>query len=570
MAHAAGTPGIPSLQVAFQGGGTKFVNLMAAAHALQDAHHAEEIKITRVSGTSAGAIVASLIAAGADFSKVSQFLSEAGHRHLNALTRGKSQNTRRGIIRLALCAWMGKAAFDQCAFNTFLAELFRASVGSVPASISDTASRTGIELLITASDLRESAARRLRSDAPLVQAIANSCAIPLFFRGHSDLRVNSFVDGGLCENLPVEGLLDDIQALGDVFAVTPHVEETALNRAGLLPYLMRLFDVSIENSVKRSRLLIEPNNLIEIPTTLGTFEFAEALKQLLGSAPYSLAYKNTTDRIKKYRAACKVNRNRSPTIHDVQAELNHVKRSMAAVYDSVFSKNDLAVLRTSLIVYGELLDKSKPQNERRPDIIRREVLYRLGADPIYCIRVQMESDGNAISPRPLRHSVVRTSDGFKFESHLVAIEGKPLSRPERRPMQCLLFFDTPLRANSDCDEIEVRWDYQIADCMLPIISRGNDELSILNPRRYAVPLIDIILMVPTDFRGNIEYFADNRAGALNARQLSLEEITSAYKGIDTINYLPIGVRGENLQTEQRFVVGFWNERRWQGDRQKAP
>jgi predicted acylesterase/phospholipase RssA len=314
--QAPRSPAIPSLQVAFQGGGAKFVSLMAAAHSLQQAHRTGEISLKRVSGTSAGAIVAALLVADADFSKVSQFLAARGREYLLALTGGKNINSKLGFVRVALCSWFGKAVFDQKAFNAFLAELFRASVGTLPNSLADAVSRTGIELLITTSDLRESVARRLKSDAPLTQAIADSCAIPLFFRGHADLRINPNVDGGLCENLPVEGLLAETETLGEVFAVTPLSEEKEFDGTGLLPYLMRLFDVSIDNSVKRSKAFVDSKHLIEIKTGLKTFDFDMALSQLEGSAEYTLIRKNTDERIKEYISEFKVGRHRLPTLAD--------------------------------------------------------------------------------------------------------------------------------------------------------------------------------------------------------------------------------------------------------------
>jgi hypothetical protein len=369
--------------------------------------------------------------------------------------------------------------------------------------------------------------------------------------------VNPYVDGGLCENLPVEGLLADAHNAGDVFAVTPQVEQQPFNQVGLLAYLMRLFDVSIDNSVKRSKAFLPSNNVIEVGTNLGTFDFDAALNQLYGSVSYSLIYKNTSEQIKQYIAAFKTNQHRSPTIHDYRTELSTVKKSIAAVYKSAFSDADLTVLRTSLIVYGDSLDESKSQKERRPDLIRREVVYRLGADPIHCISVHMASDGNTISSRPLRHSVVRLASGQTLESHLVAVEDEStLSLPERRQIQCLIFLDHPVRATPDQNEIEVRWDYQVADCMAPLFQRGYDELSIFNPRVHPTPLIDIILLVPNTFRGTVRCSDLGNSGATTARQMSANEIMSTYRGLDTVNYTPIGARAENLLPEQRFVVGF--------------
>jgi NTE family protein len=55
------------IQLALQGGGAKLCALMAAMHAVQELEEEKVLKVTRLAGTSAGSIVASLFAAGHNF-----------------------------------------------------------------------------------------------------------------------------------------------------------------------------------------------------------------------------------------------------------------------------------------------------------------------------------------------------------------------------------------------------------------------------------------------------------------------------------------------------------------------
>lgn len=50
------------IQLSFQGGGAKIIDLLAAAEAIQEKSASGEIVISRVAGTSAGSIVATLLA----------------------------------------------------------------------------------------------------------------------------------------------------------------------------------------------------------------------------------------------------------------------------------------------------------------------------------------------------------------------------------------------------------------------------------------------------------------------------------------------------------------------------
>ncbi len=50
------------IQVAFQGGGAKFAALLAVVETLQELQKSGDIEVTRVSGASAGAIAAAILA----------------------------------------------------------------------------------------------------------------------------------------------------------------------------------------------------------------------------------------------------------------------------------------------------------------------------------------------------------------------------------------------------------------------------------------------------------------------------------------------------------------------------
>ena len=57
----------PTIQVAFQGGGARLLAMLPIAHAISDVNKAGRVSVVGLSGTSAGAACAALVAAGADF-----------------------------------------------------------------------------------------------------------------------------------------------------------------------------------------------------------------------------------------------------------------------------------------------------------------------------------------------------------------------------------------------------------------------------------------------------------------------------------------------------------------------
>ena len=75
----------PDIQIAFQGGGAKFITMLPVAAAFQACERAGVINIKSLAGTSAGAICAALIAAECDFDQLRTYLISAGPAHVNKL-----------------------------------------------------------------------------------------------------------------------------------------------------------------------------------------------------------------------------------------------------------------------------------------------------------------------------------------------------------------------------------------------------------------------------------------------------------------------------------------------------
>lgn len=72
-------------QLAIQGGGAKIIALLAAMEAVQKLQGERRIQVTRVAGTSAGAIVAALFAAECDMADVRNGLVQTFGADVNRL-----------------------------------------------------------------------------------------------------------------------------------------------------------------------------------------------------------------------------------------------------------------------------------------------------------------------------------------------------------------------------------------------------------------------------------------------------------------------------------------------------
>lgn len=80
------------VQIAFQGGGAKFIEMLPIVEAFKIAHDEKTINVKRVSGTSAGAICASIIAANIDINKVKSYLISDGEHIVNRLIPNEAKH----------------------------------------------------------------------------------------------------------------------------------------------------------------------------------------------------------------------------------------------------------------------------------------------------------------------------------------------------------------------------------------------------------------------------------------------------------------------------------------------
>src|SRR5262249_12070282 len=104
------------IQVVFQGGGAKLCALMAVCDVLKQYHAENRIEITRVAGSSAGAIAAVMLASPKAMDTFVEKLKSVGGFYLTQM----KVSSARGMARV----WRGKPYFPNIDLTKFFHELF--------------------------------------------------------------------------------------------------------------------------------------------------------------------------------------------------------------------------------------------------------------------------------------------------------------------------------------------------------------------------------------------------------------------------------------------------------------
>ncbi|MGG3469969.1 patatin-like phospholipase family protein [Neobacillus pocheonensis] len=182
----------------FSGGGIKGFALVGACEEIEN----RGLQFVRVAGTSAGSIVAALIAAGYTSKEIYQMIDE--------LEMSKLLDARKPIIPLPFIKWLSVywklGLYKGNAFEKWMKKKLEAKGVRTFSDLPPQALR------VIASDLSNGQMVVLPDDLgkygiepgsfPIAKAIRMSCSIPYFFEPVK-MRSNILVDGGVLSNFPM-------------------------------------------------------------------------------------------------------------------------------------------------------------------------------------------------------------------------------------------------------------------------------------------------------------------------------------------------------------------------------
>ncbi|HJQ47804.1 MAG TPA: patatin-like phospholipase family protein [Amycolatopsis sp.] len=209
-----------SVDLVLEGGGVKGIGLLGAVLVLYDAGY----RFERIAGTSAGAIVASLVAAYQHAGKDLHELEEVMHTcDYGKFADGSPLHKATGPIGDAVSLLLHRGAHRGDYLAEWLGPLFEATGVTTFGDLRIDDPKTSLQdyqrysLVVHVSDLSRRALVRLpwdyseygrtADDQPIVDAVRASMSIPFFFRpvefATGEHRRVTWVDGGLLSNFPI-------------------------------------------------------------------------------------------------------------------------------------------------------------------------------------------------------------------------------------------------------------------------------------------------------------------------------------------------------------------------------
>jgi predicted acylesterase/phospholipase RssA len=269
------------LQFVFQGGGAKLGALVAAAEAVDSQRHTFGYTIKTVSGTSAGAIVACMLASGR-MGEFRERLRGIAERHVKKIVR------KDPWFVWGWRLWSGKPLYDVDAYKSFLIELFTLSNKKFE-YLRDLSEPC--DVLIHAVDIKDRQpllySKSSNGNVKIVDALFDSSALPYIFRTYRN--ESAIFDGGLINNFPSANLKADKKS-GDVvgfsFERQPSIETNFTN---VSEFSTAIISTMIDNATLTAVEKLQTGNVHCIKTQRNTLYFYGAIKEDLSGNNYENA-----------------------------------------------------------------------------------------------------------------------------------------------------------------------------------------------------------------------------------------------------------------------------------------
>jgi predicted acylesterase/phospholipase RssA len=465
------------LRVVFQGGGARLVNLLAVMEVLQDLE-GKDIQITRVAGTSAGGITAALLANGVKAQDFKAFLIRDGQNLLQRCPRPSA-------LGIAWKLLTGKSLWNinvlRDLLKTHLKEGLKFSELKLP-------------LALMAADLQERQPKIYSTDKhgeeTVLKAVMDSAAVPIAFRCWNRQDGALHVDGGICENLPIEQIGGSEDKDGPVVAFgfdkPPGPAPTGLKEFG-----MALLDVVLNHNERRARQLLPAGRVLLLPAVISTFDFPTAFGKGLNSD-----YDEVKGKVARFLSDfCKTERQSAATIAAGMDAWSHSDRIAREIMEGIgevyMAQHANRKIRYTEAKY-EIKAYSLTDSERNDETEIETIFYTID-EPVYCLGFAIDRPPGS---RFTGIAEIRVTDK---SGSPVKIRPLPMIKPEdpKRYRRICVFFENPLPPNTGPYRVRlVDSPAQLMDRLRLRNPDEPDEIAFSLPRSTDPVRIRLVLHIP--------------------------------------------------------------------------
>lgn len=533
-----------NIQLAIQGGGAKLAALIASMEAIEKLQNERLLKVTRIAGTSAGSLAGCLFAAGIPMDKVRILLKgDMGKRLLDHFTMPS-------WLAIGKRIYMNQPFWDQRVLERELATIFEEENVH---QLSDLKAKSGIEMFVVAANLGDAQKHVHKDTDNLVSAIVDSCGLPYCFRVWNKNGNPVMVDGGICENLPIDELIREENQYGPVIAISFDKLRSYAPR-NIKEFSMALLDTAMNNSITRAKSLLPQRRVFPIQTSIQTFDFTKALNEGLDTE-YKLIklqaeqwFRDLIQRelLEKENEHIDIQGPKPASPRDPWVEENatvtDIMRKLGQVYRDQHANSKFEHLHCSFQIQANCLLSEDDPNFGRPDLMKYSAKFKPSSEAIYCMSVSL---GDAEETQYLRR---HRWDVWDDKNNAVAYVSVPVRDPEHPKERKQLIFFVP-QLKPDSGTYELLFQDEALGFMKPLAVDKRDVLGICPSRVLGtVGRVDLVLHVPEPINARM---VPQAKMPIQGRQMTKAELKAFPP---PPGFQSLGWTGENLALSECFAV----------------
>jgi NTE family protein len=464
------------IQFAFQGGGAKLGALLGAAEAIYTQQGPLNFKVARVSGTSAGAIIACILATGENPAIFRQRLINLAAERLNTICKKHS------YPGLGFHLFFGNPLYDSDAYRQFLTDLF--DLGTKKWEYLDELDRS-IDVFVHAVDVRtrEPKIYRKGEGGTIVQALFDSSALPFIFKTFKDQT--GIFDGGLVNNFPAEVLLEGRTTYGPVAGFSFRREPIKFTFSGLKDFAGALVSTMMDNATYQALSKIPTGDVHYIETSTRTLDFQTALENDLKGTNYAQYVRQANAFLADFLARYRMQRSSMSS--------SAIAKRMMELHDTLRERHKVLVKKVVLELKSNSL---KVRNLSDPSSIDEFYLSTelISVTPVYTFGFRLTIEEEVFNPGDIKPLVLDE------ERNSIGVSTFPISPNlfggEVPDNNIILFFHEPLIAGR---KYTITFSGKAQEVLYDMITlRRYDSISYFVRNTDHVEEVDLIVYIPTD------------------------------------------------------------------------
>ncbi|WP_294225002.1 patatin-like phospholipase family protein [uncultured Shimia sp.] len=545
------------VQIAFQGGGARFVDMLPVVSVLRELEESGIIEITRVSGSSAGAICASLLAIQADIGGLRAFAKKNGEQllletssHFSRETSTKVQNAV-AVSQIAL----GWPLVKPTKFRKFIATLFAKSVEDFSddpdfwETLNNSSQRA--KLYVSVADLGKGAGEFVE-DGDLVDAVVNSCAFPFAVKNYRQLRENQLIDGGLTENLPTSAFMDSNEE-GQKIMVCPKDRSSASSLPrNPISFASRLFSTAINNQVVRAKMEDGDSLVIDVESEIEIHEVHKGFANLVNDDWWERRRERYRQRLSEFLDMTPKDATSSAVL-TTSPTAPYFRKNLFKIYENLFSQQSYELERLVHVVRADCLNQSV-RGVRSYDRVEREAVLKIGADGLACFR-SFAPKYKGVQVPTIFHATLLGEE--KEEDEPLSVIPIPVDTPDEAfgsPGVTMLFFEGKRPDDLAGRRLRIRSVNHHEIGVSELLEKNCDYVNFQHRHHVVAKEAAILLLYPSNF-GQIDALASRKSEVEGCTVVEPQALAD-WRINKPSEFEMIGRVFANLEPQKKFQVDF--------------